>query len=170
MYIYLEDIGGLTTAYKYEQSQSPSITKYNYTGVEIVDSTQNAGYEYTQISSYPTALNRATTIGTDIYLQSATKLTKYDTLTDTYTQLTDIPYVSGTKRITSVGTDIYLFGGNDKPTTAYKYNTLTDTYTQLTNIPYSFYGRGNCYSWNKYIFIWNLSYIFNKSSKICIQI
>ena len=86
----------------------------------------------------------AVVVGTDVYLLGSSMYTryayKYNTLTDTYTRLTDIPYVflfyNGSA--VAIGTDIYLFGGSGNSTYAYKYNTLTNTYTQLTNIPYDF--------------------------------
>lgn len=90
----------------------------------------------------------AVSIGNDIYIfggygsANYKKAYKYDTLTNVYTQLADIPYTFQTGRVTAIGTDIYLFGGYNNFYTAYKYDTLTDTYTQLTNIPYAYYGAG----------------------------
>lgn len=82
-------------------------------------------------------------IGTDIYLFGGNSTNgvlayKYDTLTDIWTQLSDIPYTFAAGGATVVGTDIYLFGGGGGKKTAYKYDTLLDTYTQLTNIPFDF--------------------------------
>ena len=87
-------------------------------------------------------------IDTDIYFfgsrQSGyyTTAYKYDTLTNTYTQLTDIPYEFNGGSAVAVGTTIYLFGGwTGDRNTVYKYDILTDTYTQLSNIPMSFYSN-----------------------------
>lgn len=93
---------------------------------------------------YDFRLGMTAVIGTDIYVLSGndepTYAYKYNTLANTYTQLTDIPYEATNGSATAVGTDIYIFGGNDGTTTAYKYSTSNDTYTQLTAIPYDFYG------------------------------
>ena len=91
---------------------------------------------------------RATSINTDIYLfggsnsSEACKMAyKYDTLTDTYTKLTNIPMEVASATITAIGTDIYLINGtyafSNYNKQVYKYNTLTDTYTRLTDIPIS---------------------------------
>ena len=86
----------------------------------------------------------AVSIGTNVYLfggsGNSTAAYKYDTLTDTYTQLTNIPY-QFYGSVASIRTDIYLFGSDSSSyhKYAYKYDTLTDTYTKLTNIPYEFY-------------------------------
>ena len=84
----------------------------------------------------------ATSIGTDIYLfgsgDSKTNCYKYDTLTNSYTKLTDIPYNFEDGRAISIGTDIYLVGAANYKTNCYKYDTLTDSYTKLANIPYNF--------------------------------
>ena len=86
----------------------------------------------------------ATAIDTDIYLfggntnSSYRKAYKYNTLTNTYTRLTDIPYPFSSGSAAAVGNYIYLFGGNGDNNAVYKYNTLTNTYTQLTDIPYPF--------------------------------
>lgn len=69
-------------------------------------------------------------IGNNVY--------KYDTLTDTYTNLTSCPIQFGYGAIIAKDTDIYLFGSTNARVYAYKYNTLTDEYTRLTNMPYSF--------------------------------
>ena len=110
---------------------------------------------YTQLTDIPYDFSNGTAvvIGTDIYLfgsydnnsgslDNVTKNYKYNTLTDTYTQLTNIPYAFYGGSAVAIGTDIYLFGSASSGDyrKAYKYNTLTDTYTQLTNIPYDFYG------------------------------
>lgn len=87
----------------------------------------------------------AVAVGNDIYLfgSSAYSTTayKYNTLTDTYTQLTNVPYSFFKGGAANVGTDIYLFGGDSSSssaTTAYKYDTLTDTYTRIAGVPVGF--------------------------------
>lgn len=99
------------------------------------------------LKAIPYSINNsgAVSIGTTVYLFGATYVGyntnayKYDTLTDTYTKLTNIPSGYRSGGIALIGSDIYLLGGSENPTKNYKYNTLTDTYTQLTNIPYNFY-------------------------------
>lgn len=101
------------------------------------------------LTNFPYEFNNggAVSIGTDIYIFGGGESTgtggtrqtvyKYDTTTDTYTQLTNIPYDFYDGAIGCVGTDIYLFGSINYGTTAYKYDTTTNTYTKLTNVPYS---------------------------------
>lgn len=64
---------------------------------------------------------------------------KYNTLTNTYTQLSNMPYSAYGIGCEAYGTDIYLFGGrsNTYYNYTYKYDTLTDTYTRLIDIPIS---------------------------------
>ena len=101
----------------------------------------------------------AVAIGTDVYLLggsgNAAIAYKYDTLTDTYTRLTNIPYQFYSGSAVAIGTNVYLFGSEFTSyyKKAYKYDTLTNTYTQLTDIPYSFY-RGSAVSvgTNVYLF------------------
>lgn len=82
---------------------------------------------------------------------------KYDTLTDTYTQIANVPVNFLAGGCSAVGTNIYLFGGTSNPTTAYKYDTLTDTYTKLTDIPFNFkYGR--CATVGNYIYLFGSVY------------
>ena len=92
----------------------------------------------------------AVAVGTDIYLFGSddssyyTTAYKYNTLTDTYTKLTNIPsnsFYSGSAVV--IGTDVYLLGGvnSNNRRKAYKYDTLSNIYTSLTNIPYDFYQR-----------------------------
>ena len=101
----------------------------------------------------------AVAIGTDIYLFGTKYSTtasnhqiayKYDTLTDTYTRLTNIPYEFYQGSAVAIGTDIYLLG---KGTYNYKYDVLTDTYTQVRNIPYNFIdGLATAVGTNIYLF------------------
>lgn len=90
----------------------------------------------------------STVFGTDIYLFGGyngvnylSSAYKYDTLTNTYTQLANIPDNRHCQcPAVSVNTDIYLLGSIDEnaSTNNYKYDTTTNTYIQLTNIPYKF--------------------------------
>lgn len=84
------------------------------------------------------------TVGTDIYLfgGSATSSTayKYDTLTNKFTQITNIPaiYPFYGGQVASIGTNIYLCGSwvsGSPRDSLYKYDTLTNTYTKLTSMP-----------------------------------
>ena len=71
-----------------------------------------------------------TLVGTDIYYVTSNPRTlcKYDTLTDTHTDLVSLKtnhnYCDGTK-ICSVGTDVYIFGGSFEERKISKYDTLT---------------------------------------------
>ena len=90
-----------------------------------------------------------TSIGTDIFIAGGmtynnvykNTMYKYDTLTNTYTKLTNLPYSAYGISIISYETDIYIFGGRNNGSTcynyAYKYDTLSDIYTKLTNMPAS---------------------------------
>ncbi|MDE5830492.1 MAG: hypothetical protein K2H53_02140, partial [Clostridia bacterium] len=66
---------------------------------------------------------------------------KYDTLTDTYTQLTNIPYFFFDGSAVAIGTDIYLFGGENTSNytnryNAYKYDTA-ETFEEISKYEYS---------------------------------
>lgn len=112
-----------------------NVYKYN----TLTDTTANVGSLPIKISMNGVA------IGTDIYVFGGentgndVKAYKYDTLTNTYTRLTDCPITMLNGKSTAVGTDIYLMTNNSN--SFYKYNISTDTYTQLTNIPFSNYMR-----------------------------
>ena len=59
---------------------------------------------------------------------------KYNTLTDTYTKLRDVPVTYYNGATVAVGTDVYLFDRYmGYAYYVYRYDTLTDTYTKLTN-------------------------------------
>ena len=109
-------------------------------------------HQYPSIpSEYDARCNRSVSVGTDIYLLGyysystmSTNPTfskcnyKFDTLTNTFTKMTDIPFLFGRGGAVSIGTDIYLLGGlGDRK--AYKYDTLNDSYEQLTAIPSGMY-------------------------------
>ena len=76
----------------------------------------------------------AVAIGTDIYLFGSNNSSygkyayKYDTLTNTYTQLTNIPYNFYSGAAVSVGTNIYLLGGYNSQTTNRKFYAVSKTY------------------------------------------
>lgn len=84
-------------------------------------------------------------VGNSIYLfggssgDNAITAYRYDTLTDNYIKLTNIPYRFTYGSVAAIGTDIYLFGSNTHvggiDNQSYKYDTLTDTYTRLQDIP-----------------------------------
>ncbi len=110
---------------------------------------------YTKLKDIPYYFydGNAVAIGTDIYLFGSKYKTssiyvyskytyKYDTLTNTYTKLTDIPQQFYDGSAIVIDTNIYLLGGNSgsiNPKYTYQYDTLTNSYTQLTDIPYPFY-------------------------------
>ena len=70
---------------------------------------------------------------------------KYNTLTDTYTRLRDVPYVYDSGSIVAVDNNIYIYGSaaggvENYSKYAYKYDISTDTYTKIADIPYEFFG------------------------------
>ena len=62
---------------------------------------------------------------------------KYNTKTNEYTALKNIPKDFSNGFIIYHEGFIYLFGGNVDPTTVYKYNIETNEYTQLSNMPFN---------------------------------
>lgn len=85
---------------------------------------------------------------------SKTNNYKYDTLTDTYMQLTNIPYDFTEGSTVAIGTNIYLFGSavSSSRKYAYKYNTITNQYVKLDDMPYEFYD-GNALVLNSNIYL-----------------
>ena len=82
---------------------------------------------------------------------------KYNTLTDTYTRLRDVPYVYDSGSIVAIDNNIYIYGSaaggvENYSKYAYKYNTLTDTYTKITDIPYEF-NQGSAVNINNSIYL-----------------
>lgn len=77
-----------------------------------------------------------TTIGTDIFIFGGyvsgqrQKAYKFDTTSNEYVELADMPYGGYNLGITSVGNNIYLFGLNNSGKT-YVYNIITNTYLEL---------------------------------------
>lgn len=92
-------------------------------------------------------------IGDSIYLfggssgDAATTAYRYDTLTDNYIKLTNIPYRFMYGSAAAIGTDIYLFGSNTQvggiDNQSYKYDTLANTYTRLQDIPINSFNYGS---------------------------
>lgn len=134
--------GGLNV---YAQAEEPNKKE----GIWI--NTSEIGHnDYIRLKDIPYSFYKgsAVAIGTDVYLfgsqySSASQryAYKYDTLTNTYTQLADIPYTLAGSVI-AVGTDIYLFGCGSSYNYTYKYNILTNEYTKLENTPDSFVEGG----------------------------
>lgn len=93
---------------------------------------------------YDYALGSTAIVGTDIFIffnetvSGVNATYKYDTINNTYTRLSDVPFDSNRSSASAIGTNIYIFGSSVSPNNqAYKYDTLTDTYTKLTNVPYN---------------------------------
>lgn len=68
---------------------------------------------------------------------------KYDTKTNSYTQLTDIPYYFYDSSAVAIGTDIYLFGSGYYqsglyPYAKYAYKYVSDISKENNHIYYSF--------------------------------
>ena len=98
---------------------------------------------YTKLSDIPYVLcnGAAVAVGTDIYLlgggtgPNVENLSgeqykynyKYDTLTDTYTKLSNIPHRFYKGAAVVIDTNIYLFGGSDYETDAYIYLNINTT-------------------------------------------
>lgn len=82
-------------------------------------------------------------IGSDIYFfggysnpTSYKTAYKFDTQTNEFTQLTDMPYEGYEMSITSVGDNIYLFGLNTDKQSICIYNIADNSYTGLESSPY----------------------------------
>lgn len=82
-------------------------------------------------------------IGSDIYFfggysnpTSYKTAYKFDTQTNEFTQLTDMPYEGCEMSITSVGDNIYLFGLNTDKQSICIYNIADNSYTGLESSPY----------------------------------
>ena len=85
--------------------------------------------------------------GTDVYLfgtygnsssPGSKNLYKYNTLTNIYTKLSDMPYKYSSGTGALVGNYVYIFGANNANfKIAYKYDTLNDIYTQISDVPYT---------------------------------
>jgi len=107
------------------------------------------------ILKYPSNLpynvyaHTATKVGTDIYLMGGittgttqiNKNYKYNTLTNTWSQLEPVPYNVARHKAIVIGTDIFLMGGTSIGTTSinknYKYDTLNNTWDIMTAMPYA---------------------------------
>lgn len=82
-------------------------------------------------------------IGSDIYFFGGYSNTtsyktayKFDTQTNEFTQLTDMPYEGYNMSITSVGDNIYLFGLNTDKQSICIYNIADNSYTELESSSY----------------------------------
>lgn len=113
----------------------------NEISIDLGDWNPQGNYEQLP---YDYALCSTAIIGTDIFIffnqtvSGVNATYKYDTINNTYTRLSDVPFDSSRGSASAIGTDIYIFGSSVSPNNqAYKYDTLTDTYTKLTNIPYN---------------------------------
>ena len=138
------------------QSTEPAIKKgiwlqTNKTPENIIyDEDVFVGGEWTSGSPYdnvPFADSQScvVTIGTDIYIfggdynNTDKRAYKYNTLTNTYTQLANIPYSLAYGTAAAVGTDIYLINVNASDVyKVCKYDTLTGVYTLLADVPIYF--------------------------------
>ena len=113
-----------------------------------------SGNSYTNktVIPYSFKYGSAVSIGTDIYLIGDGYFSnasypysrynyKYDTTTDSYTKMTNIPYHFYWSNAAIMGDYIYLFGSDSSTyrQTAYKYDPSTDTYTKMSNIPYPYH-------------------------------
>ena len=113
--------------------------------VVVTDVVSSEPYWETAPATIPYNFYRssAVAIGTDIYLFGTYEAScqsyayKYNTLTNTFTKLTDIPYSFYQGSAVAIGTDIYLLGSyiSEYQKTVYKYDTLTNSYTQINNTP-----------------------------------
>lgn len=59
---------------------------------------------------------------------------KFNTVTNEFTKLTDMPYGGYNLGITNIGNDIYLFGLNNTGKDVYKYNIIDNTYTSVGEV------------------------------------
>lgn len=113
----------------------------NEISVDLGDWNPQENYEQLPYDFY---LSSTAIVGTDIFIffnqtiAGVNATYKYDTINNTYTRLSDVPFNSHRSTASVIGTDIYIFGSSVSPNNqAYKYDTLTDTYTKLANVPYN---------------------------------
>jgi len=128
----------------------------------------NQGYYKLSPFNYLFEYGALTAVGTDFYALGTSISPynrynyKFDTLTNIFTRMTDIPYVS-------VGANIYLLGGYIYGSENilhynYKYNTLNDTYTRLEDVPISFTDNpAVAVGTNIYLFTQEGTYRYNTS-------
>ena len=91
--------------------------------------------------------NNIVCFGTDIYMLGCygsygyTDSYKYNTLTNTYTKLANVPYRCYNGSVAIVDTNIYIFRSleNGNGNKAYKYDILTNTWTKISDVPNSTY-------------------------------
>lgn len=111
-------------------------------------------------------------VDTDIYLMGNTywygsatnrpycrNIYKYDSVTNAFTKIIDIPYDFYLGSTVSIGTDIYLLGGvSGKEKSFYKFDTITKEFNPLQSLPYSF-------SYNSAISINSTIYFFGDNNQ-----
>lgn len=129
----------------YITNSSGYIYKYNTTNNTYA---RIKSFPYSLVNNGPTS---CTAVGTDIYFFGSRgsedsykkKAYKYDTLTDTYTELPDLPINTSYEQVISVGSIIYIFnnGNSVNNEQLLKYDTILGTYTQLTDSEYSLGGN-----------------------------
>lgn len=128
-------------------------------GLDVSLGAWNEISNYEQLP-YDFYLGSTVVIDTDIYIffnetiSGVNATYKYDTINNTYTRLTDVPFNSNRSTASAIGTDIYIFGSSVSPyNIAYKYDTITDTFTQIANGPYNLYNASSvAYNNSIYLF------------------
>lgn len=140
-------------------------TNNSFDSIQFTDNVV-AGEEWDleKITSYPSIPYNfsgyncgITSVGTDVYLfgfggsnPNCYLAYKYDTLTNSFTQISNIPTAFYQGSVTSIGTNIYLCSGSGVAAKyVYKYDTLTGVYTKLADASYMSYtckvtSVGNC--------------------------
>ena len=113
-------------------------------GGDVTSSAPNYAYKYNladntwgKMSNMPfkSNYNPAVTVGTDIYIGGAWNTQtfyKFDTLTETYTQLANAPAVMSGAYLVQVGDYIYQIGGEKLGTKMYKYSIINNKWTLLS--------------------------------------
>ncbi len=114
--------------------------KYNTTTVYKYNISNNSYSSAGTVPNYMSIMNTAAAVvGTDIYLfggnpgnSPTTKACKYSTISNTFTELTDLPYAIGGSNAENVGDKIYVLGGSSSTSGYNKLQVLN-----LTNKTYS---------------------------------
>ena len=172
IYEAISSISDNTSCYFHENCAT-SIGDYIYLfGLkDLQDASNYASYKYNIKTCTYTKLNSTISINTgsfaivasndNIYLFSRTKLYLYNTSTDSYETLEDIPYDCRYGAGILVNDNIYVFGGpsvsnNVACSTAYKYNISNRQFTKLKDIPFRF-ARNNIIKIDNYIYLFGSS-------------
>lgn len=172
IYEAISSISDNTSCYFHENCAT-SIGDYIYLfGLkDLQDASNYASYKYNIKTCTYTKLNSTISINTgsfaivanndNIYLFSGTKLYLYNTSTDSYETLEDIPYDCRYGAGILVNDNIYVFGGpsvsnNVAYSTAYKYNISNRQFTKLKDIPFRF-ARNNIIKIDNYIYLFGSS-------------